>query len=197
MEIANAPATYALIVVNLIVSIYALATDNDFMDSFVFRVRDVVMRKQTYRVVTSCFLHANGPHLLLNMMTLFFFGPVVEQTLGKLGFLVVYFGSIITSGILSAYLNRRNPDYSSVGASDAVSGVTLSFCLFYPLAPIYFLGLPFGIPAVLYGAAFVLLSARLMNNENRIIAHEGHLGGALGGLVLTLLMRPDALTRFF
>lgn len=197
MEIANAPTTYALIVVNLIVSIYALATDNDFLDSFVFRVRDVLKRQQTYRVVTSSFLHANGPHLLLNMMTLFFFGPVVEQTLGKLGFLVVYFGSIISSGILSAYLNRRNPDYSSVGASDAVSGVTLSFCLFYPLESIYLFGLPFPIPAVIYGAAFILLSARLMNNQNRVIAHEGHLGGALGGLVLTLLMRPDVVTRFF
>lgn len=130
------------------------------------------------------------------MMTLYFFGPVVEETLGRLGFLVVYFGSILSSGFVSLYVNRNNPTYSSVGASDAASGVVLSYCCFYPFSSLYILFLPFPIPAILYGVLFIAISAQLMERSNRIIAHEGHLGGALAGAALTILMRPEVVTQF-
>jgi membrane associated rhomboid family serine protease len=37
----------------------------------------------------------------------------------------------------------------------------------------------------------------MMERPNRIIAHEGHLGGAIAGAALTILMRPDVVTQFF
>ena len=197
MEIGLAPATLALICVNIALSLYAFYGDRAFINQFAFQVRAVRDLKQHYRILTSSFLHANLAHLLLNMMTLFFFGPAVEQILGKLGFLVVYFGAILASGLVSLRVNRDNPSYASVGASDAASGVVLSFCCFYPLQPIYIMFVPIGIPAILYGAAFIILSAQLMERSNRIIAHEGHLGGALAGAALTILMRPDVLTELF
>ncbi|MCA8890123.1 MAG: rhomboid family intramembrane serine protease [Parvularculaceae bacterium] len=197
MEVVNAPATYALIVVNVVISLYALYGDGRFFDQFMFQVRAVTERDEQYRIVTSSFLHANLPHLLLNMLTLYFFGPVVEATLGKLGFLVVYFGAIIASGFLSLWLNRKSPLYSSVGASDAVSGVVLSYCCFYPLDKIYVMMIPVGIPAFLYGLMFMFISAQLMGREDRVIAHEGHLGGAVAGAVLTVIMQPYVVTRFF
>jgi membrane associated rhomboid family serine protease len=36
-----------------------------------------------------------------------------------------------------------------------------------------------------------------MRTPDRVISHEGHLGGALGGLILTILMKPEALFRHF
>ena len=197
MDFDSAPATYALILANLIVSFYAFFVDRGFINHFAFNVGAVVKGEQHYRVVTSSFLHVDFVHLLVNMFTLYFFGPTVEQILGKLGFLVVYFGAIITSGVVSAIVNRRNMAYSSVGASDAVSGVVLSFCVFYPLAPIYLFMIPIGIPAILFGAVYIFISARLMGNAGNRIAHEGHLGGAIAGVILTLLMKPEALTRLF
>lgn len=190
-------ATYTLLALNVFVSGYVFLADPAVLERLVFEVGAVRDKKQTYRVVSSSFVHGNGPHLLLNMMTLFFFGPTVEKTLGTLGFLVVYFGSIASSGIVSVLANKTNPRYRSVGASDAISGVLLSYCVFYPMNEIYLFGLPFGIPAILYGLGFIIISLRLMNAENRVIAHEGHLGGAIAGVVLTLMMRPDALTRLF
>lgn len=197
MDLSDAPTTYALMIANIAISLYAFFVDRNFINQFAFNVRAVVEERQHHRVITSSFLHVDMMHLAFNMLTLFFFGPVVEAELGKLGYLVVYFGAIITSGIVSVIANRNNPNYSSVGASDAVSGVVLAFCVFYPLAPIYFFFLPIGIPAVLYGVMFIIISARLMGNQGRIIAHEGHLGGAIAGVVLTVLMRPDAIGQLF
>lgn len=197
MEIEYAPATYALIAANILVSLYAFVIDRNFINQFAFNVGAVVRREQHYRVVTSSFLHVDFFHLFVNMLTLYFFGPTIEEILGRLGFLVVYFGAIITSGVVTAIVHRRNLTYSSVGASDAVSGVVLSFCVFYPLAPVYLFMIPVGIPAILYGVLFMIVSARLMGAPGNRIAHEGHLGGAIAGVILTLLMKPEALTRFF
>lgn len=196
MEIAGTPATYALIVANLVISVYGLSFDRGFVGAYAFNVGAIARAKQHYRIFTSSFLHGDYLHLLFNMMTLLFFGPVVEQLLGTDGFLVVYFGAVLTSGIISFYMNRENFAYTSLGASDGVSGVILSFCLFFPLEEINFMFVPVGIPAILYGALFMLISAKMMGGGGRI-AHEGHLGGAIAGVVLTVLMRPDLLTRIF
>lgn len=197
MDILSSPATLALMCVNIIISIYAFYVDRTFVNQFAFQVQAVRDQKQHFRILTSSFLHGNLAHLLLNMMTLFFFGPEVERILGKLGFLVVYFGAIIASGLVSLKVNRNNPAYASIGASDAVSGIVLSFCCFHPFQPLYIMFIPIPIPAILYGVLFMAISAQLMERSNRVIAHESHLGGALAGVALTILMRPDVVMRLF
>jgi membrane associated rhomboid family serine protease len=185
-----------LIAVNTAVSLYAFTIDRQFIDQFAFKA-GAVRSGQYYRVLTSSFLHGNIAHLLINMLTLYFFGPTVEELLGRLGFLVVYFGAIVASGVVSGAVKRNQPNYASIGASDAVSGVVLSFCVFYPLAPLYLMFIPIPIPAILYGAIFMAISVLLMDRPGNRIAHEGHLGGALAGALLTVLMRPDAVTQWF
>lgn len=187
----------ALIIANVIASCYAFFIDPKFVDEFKFNVGAVARAKQHYRIFTSSFLHGDPFHLLFNMMTLFFFGPTVEEVLGTDGFLVVYFGAVLTSGIISFYVRKNELTYSSIGASDGVSGVVLAFCVFYPFASIYLFMIPVGIPAILYGAAFIVISGSMMGQQGGRIAHEGHLGGAIAGVVLTLLMKPEALTQFF
>lgn len=197
MELPGAPATYALIIANLIASVYGLSFDRGFVASYAFNVGALVRGKQHYRVFTSSFLHGDYFHLLFNMLTLWFFGPEVERLLGTDGFLVVYFGAVLASGIVSFYVNRNNLAYSSLGASDGVSGVVLSFCLFHPLAPIYIFFIPIGVPAILYGVIFIVISANLMGRAGNRIAHEGHLGGAAAGVILTAAMRPEVVGRIF
>ena len=195
MEVS--PVTVALIGANLLASGWALFGDRGFLDQFVFHVDSLKRRGEHFRIFTSSFLHANLAHLAFNMLALLSFGPAVEEILGRTGFLVVYFGAILVSGIISFAMNRHNPTYSSLGASDAVSGIVFAFIVFYPLDKIYLLGIPFGIPAILFGVLFLVVSSALMRAENRIIAHEGHLGGALAGIVLTLLLEPSAFQNFF
>jgi len=197
MEFGSAPATYALMLTTVMVSVYGLSINRKFTRRFLFNVGALVRDKQHYRVFTSSFLHGNYPHLALNMITLWFFGPNIERILGVDGFLVVYFGAVLASGIVSYYVNRANPNYSSLGASDGVSGVVLSFCLFYPLEPLYIMFIPIGVPAILFAAVFIIVSANLMGRQGNRIAHEGHLGGAVAGALLTLAMKPEIVGRFF
>ena len=196
IQLPGAPATYALIIANLIPSIYALSFDRGFVGSYAFNVGALIHAKQHYRIFTSSFLHGDYFHLLFNMLTLFYFGPVVEQILGTDGFLVVYFGAVLASGIISFYANKHDLSYTSIGASDGVSGVLLSFCLFYPMQEIYVMFVPFGVPAILYGVLFMIISAGMMGQGGRI-AHEGHLGGALAGVALTLMLEPQMFSRIF
>ncbi len=197
MEIEIAPVTYALIMANVVVSVWALAFDRDFINQFAFDIGAIARRKQHYRIFTSSFLHVDPMHLLFNMMTLFFFGPQVEAVLGKTGFLVVYFGAVLASGILSFFVQRQNLSYTSIGASDATSGIVFSFILMAPFSELFIFPLPFPIPAWLFGILFIVISSMLMNAENRKVAHEGHLGGAAGGFLLTALMLPELITRWF
>lgn len=46
-----------------------------------------------YQLITHMFMHANFPHFLFNMLTLYSIGSIVEQTLGKYKFMILYFVS--------------------------------------------------------------------------------------------------------
>lgn len=195
MNFSETPATYALIVATVGASLYALFGDRGFVDAYAFRV-GAVRKGAIARYVTSGFLHGDLLHLGVNMLTFWSFGPAVERVLGTDGLLLLYFGSMIAGGLMIMAVNAKNPDYAAIGASGAVSGVVIAFCLFRPFDKLYVFPLPFGVPAALFAVLFVLFSAQLMRAPGRVVSHEGHLGGALGGLVLTLLMQPDAALRW-
>lgn len=190
------PGAVALILANLVASVYGISFNRGFVGAYAFNIAAIAQARQHYRIFTSSFLHGDYFHLLFNMLTLFYFGPHVERLLGTDGFFVVYFGAVMASGIAAYYLFRNNPGYTSIGASDGVSGVLIAFCVFHPFEPIYFMFVPIPIPAILYGVFFIALSAGMMGRGGRI-SHEAHLAGALAGAALTVLMRPDALTRLF
>jgi membrane associated rhomboid family serine protease len=73
-----------------------------------------------WRLLSAGFLHLGFLHLLFNMMFLYFMGPVLEQSIGRLNFTVVYFTSLL-AGSFGALLFQ--PDIPTVGASGAAFGV--------------------------------------------------------------------------
>jgi len=148
------------------------------------------------QLITSGFLHVDLGHLFMNMLTLFFFGPPMEKVLGGGGFLVLYLGSMLAGGILTLAIHYRHPSYRAIGASGAVSGVLFGFVLFRPLAPIYIFFIPIGIPAILFAFGYLAVSIYGMRSRWGHIGHEAHLGGALGGLILTMFLYPGAVKIF-
>ena len=187
------PITTALIAANLAASFYAFS-NRDFYEQNLFRVGNITKGNEWHRVVTSGFLHVDPMHLLFNMYALFLFGRILEQVLGPLGYLIVYFGALVGASFWMLWDKRNNLSYSAVGASGAVSGVILGFCLFAPFAQLYVFFIL--MPAIVFGALFIGISLYLSQRQNAIIAHGAHLGGALAGLALTALVYPAAITSF-
>jgi membrane associated rhomboid family serine protease len=100
-------------------------------------------------------------------------------------------------GSLGALLfHGQDPTYRAIGASGGVSGVVFGFVLFRPFAPIYLFLIPIGIPAILFAIGYVALSIYGARTRLGRIGHAAHLGGAIGGIILTILIYPRALTIF-
>jgi membrane associated rhomboid family serine protease len=200
-DFSEAPVTLLLLIINVMVSGYALFMDESLLDRLSFRPRQILADRQYYRLITAGFIHVGLAHLAFNMITLFFFGRVLEMLLGPLRFLILYFGAELAAHALTLVLHRKNESYAAVGASGAVSGVVFGFCLFFPFERIYLFFIPVGIPAVLFAVLYVALSIYAMKQASRDgmtggVAHEAHVGGALGGLLLTILLEPRALPIF-
>ena len=193
----NPPATFVLILINCIVSGYAFTVDRNLNNQLDLDVRRVLDHKEYYRLMTSGFVHGDPIHLLFNMFTLYVFGRVVENILGTVPFLILYFGSELAANVLTLVLKRAQRGYASLGASGAVCGVVLSYCLFQPLAKIFIMPFPIGIPAFIYGICYIGYSSfQVRENVRDGTAHEAHLGGALAGLLLTVFFQPEALSVF-
>ncbi len=195
MELIQAyPVTFALIAANVLASLTAFSS-RDFMLQNVFMVGPILKSGELHRLVTSGFLHVNQAHLLVNMLTLFFFGPFLEAQLGSTAFALVYGASLLGGNLWSLLEHRRQLDYAALGASGAVSGVVVAFCLFEPFAMLLlFFIIP--MPAVVFAVIFIVASAYFSTRQNTRIGHDAHLGGALTGAVATVILRPEAWTRF-
>lgn len=195
----DTPFTLFLLLINILVSGYALYQDQSLIGKLAFKPREILQNKEWYRMITGGFVHGGLGHLAFNMITLYYFGPYLEAQIGSLAFLVVYFGAELAAHALTLALHKDTPGYSAVGASGAISGLVFSFCLFQPFASIY-LFFAIGIPAWLFALAFVGFSVWAMRKRESGpmggIAHEAHLGGAIGGLLFTLMMEPRALSTF-
>ncbi len=190
----TAPVTFIVLIANVLVGVVTLFVDQSLVGKWAFRPK-LVKEGQWWRFISAGFVHVGMAHLAFNMITLYFFGPAVEGVLGSASFAIVYFGSELAANALTYWKHKNDPKYSAVGASGAVSGVLFAFILFQPFAMLYvFLAVP--MPAILFAVLYVGLSIYSSKQGGGQVAHEAHLGGALGGVVLTLLLYPTALGIF-
>jgi len=181
----------AIIIITVLVS-YRGFRDRAFFARFEFEVEKILLYKDYRRIVTAGFLHVNWMHLIFNMLSLVFFSGIVEMTLGTLGFILIYFGSLVGGHLLSLFIHRNQGDYSAVGASGAVFGVLFASVALFPNMGIGMFFIPLSIPSWLYALAFVLFSIYGIRSRKNNVGHDAHLGGALVGMVLALIMQPGA-----
>ena len=186
--------TYIIIAFTSIVSFIALQNRVIF-EKYLFNAYATIHHKQIYRIISHAFLHADFNHLLFNMLTLFFFGDYVESVFkmyfGKLGityYIVLYFLAIILSTLPSIIKHRNNQFYNAVGASGAVSAVLFSYILLDPFGKIYIFFIPIGIPAFIFGPAYLLYSAYMGKKGIDNIGHDAHFWGAIFGFIFPLLL---------
>lgn len=142
-----------------------------------------------FQFVTSMFMHGGTSHILFNMMSLFFLGPMVEQQMGAKHFLIFYLVCGIAANVAHwamIYFGVISP-VAVVGASGAIMGVFAAFAYYFPNVKLMLLFPPIPVKAkyMMIGLiAFDLFSG--ISGISTGIAHFAHLGGVLSGLLLII-----------
>ena len=144
-------------------------------------------------LLTSMFLHGGWLHIIGNMLFLWIFGDNLEDEMGHVKFAAFYLGA----GLAAAFLQiAGDPESYSpmIGASGAIAGVMGGYLLLYPKARVDVLFIfiiffrIFAIPAwivlgIWFGVQIYSGSQASMLGDG--VAHLAHIGGFVGGLVLT------------
>jgi membrane associated rhomboid family serine protease len=175
-----------LIIANVIV--FLLTMSSPALVERLILVPSLIILKP-WTIITYMFLHASFGHIFFNMLALFFFGPRLEILLGGTRFLLLYFISGISGGILSFFFT---PHAAILGASGAVYGVMMGFAYYWPTEPIYVWGI---LPVQSRWLVVIMTVLSLyggFGSDGGGIAHFAHLGGFVGGyLYLAILKRID------
>ena len=188
--------TVTIILITCIVSFIAFSKET-VMNRLIFWP-PALQRGQYDRFISHGFIHADGTHLLFNMITLFFFGSVIEsfyrQYLYDLGFILFYLGGLIAAIIPSYLTHRNNPRWASLGASGAVSAVLFAYILFEPWKLIFVFFIP--VPAIIFAVLYVAYSIWSRKKGNSNINHSAHLWGAAYGVIMTIILEPRLIPHF-
>ncbi|MCK0131723.1 rhomboid family intramembrane serine protease [Flavobacteriaceae bacterium F08102] len=184
------PVLLVLIAANVLFSMKGFS-DRLFFEKYKFQVGPI-QRGERLRMFSSGFLHVDQMHLFFNMFTLFIFADAVIDVVGVVKFLVIYLGSLMAGSTLALSFHKKEPYYAAVGASGAVMGVLYAAIMLNPNMKLSFLFFPFiPIPGYVFGVGYLLYSMYGMKNQVGNIGHSAHLGGGIGGFVLTLALFPQ------
>lgn len=202
--------TIGIIVVNVLVFLRELSLGSHLENMMVnlaiiparYTVPDIAQQfslgQQVYSLFSSMFLHGGWLHLIGNMWTLWIFGDNVEDRLGRVRYLGLYFVSGLAAALLHIFTNAGSM-VPTIGASGAIAGVMGAYFRFYPFAriatliPPFFFGL-FELPAIVFlGWWFLLqffngaLSLNARGQGFSGVAWWAHVGGFMFGFGVCLL----------
>lgn len=150
--------------------------------------------------LTSMFLHGSWIHLLSNGLFLWVFGNNVEDSMGRMRFILFYLICGLAAAAAQVASDPASP-IPMVGASGAISGVMGAYLILYPHARVnmlfYFLIFFRVIPlpawlVLLYWFGIQLLMAlpRLTDVRSDVpsdVAFMAHVGGFIAGILLVKL----------
>lgn len=203
---------YALIALNVIVFIFqwmAGANQEALIYEFALIPAEVTAGidvGDVSDILTSMFMHGGLMHILGNMLYLWIFGDNVEDSMGKVKYLLFYLiGGFVAS--FAHILTNPNSVIPTVGASGAIAAVLGAYLVLYPQAKVdTFIPLGFYmrltvLPAiVVLGLWFVL---QLFSGVTSLgaadvggVAFWAHIGGFVVGVVLGRIFgKPKAQAR--
>ena len=191
--------TITIILLTCITSIMGF-NNAKILNDLIFWPPAITKRHQYYRFITCGLIHADYMHLAFNMLTLYFFGRIMEvYYMGMLGlpkyyYLALYIGALIISNLPTYFKHRNDYDYRSLGASGAVSAIVFAFILIKPWVAVYVVFVP--VPAIIYAVLFLGYSAYMSRKGGDNINHDAHFYGALFGIVFTIIVRPEVINIF-
>lgn len=195
--------TIIIIGITALLSISAFS-NRDQMEKLLFVPYYMDDTKQWYRFVSHGFVHADWSHLIFNMMSLYFFGGLVQQIISMhMGpkmddtvFVALYLLGMIAAAMPSYLKHRNNIQYRSLGASGAVAAVIFFSIMFVPLNKIYLMFIPIGIPAWIFGILYLATEYYLDKKQYGRVAHDAHFWGSVFGIIYAVVIYPGVLKEF-
>ena len=164
----------ALLFINIAVAFIAatIVTPDDLESLFAFRAGPIA--ETWWTAFTYMFLHGSLWHLVMNMYTLWIFGPRLEHLWGSRSFALFYVWCGLGGAVFHAMFAGLAP---MVGASAAIFGVMLAYAMHWPRDEIYFFGV---IPMKVATLVGVLAAMNLflgVSSGSAGVAYFAHLGG--------------------
>lgn len=174
--------TYGLIAINIIMwaiirllAIRQGVSYSSLLEPFGAKVNLLLLQGEYWRFLSPMFLHGNEIHLAVNCYSLFILGSQVERLFGRWNFLLIYFVAGLVGNIASFSFSQS----TAVGASGAIFGL-MGALLFFSIRRPALLKSSFGANLVI--TVVINLAYGYMNKQ---IDNNAHLGGLVGGLLVT------------
>lgn len=136
-----------------------------------------------YRLITSLFLHFGIQHLLNNMVMLGALGYQLENEIGRIKFLLIYFISGIGGNLCSLYWNvSHGEQVISAGASGAIFGLMGAL--------LYIVAVNRGRLGRLSGRGMLIMVALSLyfGLTSSGVDNSAHIGGLIWGILITVLL---------
>ncbi|MGB0744081.1 MAG: rhomboid family intramembrane serine protease [Opitutales bacterium] len=145
--------------------------------------------------LTHALLHADGEHLLMNMLLIWVFGSLVLQELGAVWFFAIFIVTALTGGIGQVLLDPNSP-IPALGASGALmglEGVYLGMALRWRLPDPDVWPIAEPIPPgrlILLAVVGLAMDVSGILSDAPGIAYGAHLGGFVGGSLIATTIIP-------
>lgn len=153
----------------------------------------IVGKRQWYRTISSSLLHLDWAHLFWNMFALYNFGPILEDQFltyfGRYWFIyfgIFYFSTAVLSDLPSIIKHKNDHEYSTLGASGAISAVIAAAVIIDLNLELVVYGIP--MQGWLYLVIYLAVSIYLSKRGNQNINHSAHISGAAVAVLLAFLI---------
>ncbi len=140
-----------------------------------------------WRLVSYCFVHFGGLHILMNMYGLYILGPMVERMWGRWRYLLMYLAAGLCGGAAQVIIN---PIVLMGGASGALCGILASMGVWVMLNRPY---LPPTIASSWMRSIIINVFLITIISLFPGVSWAGHLGGAIAGAIIAV---PLVYSRF-
>jgi membrane associated rhomboid family serine protease len=199
--------TYTFLTLMVVFSLYCF-NDRKAMYKYLFHPYSIYHNREHYRFLTHAFIHGDFMHLAFNCLALYSFGLILEEgyfpllfgeKLGKLYYILLFTGGIYAASFTEYFRNKNNPDYSSLGASGAISSILFCYIMISPLKDIYLFFFPMQgwiAGVLLLGVSYYLIRRKRTTAYSDNISHESHFWGALFGVAFILVLKPAIMQGF-
>jgi membrane associated rhomboid family serine protease len=199
--------TWTLIAINCVVFLFETSLDETQLDTLLSELALIPARYSHptdlvdyLPFATNMFLHGGWLHLILNMWTLWLFGPPIEDQFGRGPYAVLYLFCGLLASATHVVFNPSST-IPALGASGAIAGVLGCYMRLFPqarvivLVPVIFIPFFFAMPGAVFAGLWVLMQVLQATTELFVpsvggsVAWWAHIGGFAGGFVLASPLR--------